>query len=209
MSFDLDAPAPALAEVDLAGVKAQVRTVSGMIDSRVRAVTAGMRSDVRAGAKAAERFGLDAGELGDEAALVGLPDFAHWATLASVIIVSWDVKRSGAPVPVTEPNVAALFNLYPEVLMAFRQHVASAAEERILAGELFAASPTITSGEAASSAADASSSTSPAVGGSPAASPDSSAPPSSTPPATPKRSRRGGRSPDTAASSFEPGSTGS
>ena len=206
MAFDLDAPAPAVAEVDLAGVKAQIRTVSGMIDSRVRAVTAGMRSDVRAGAKAAERFGLDAGDLGDEAALVGLPDFAHWATLASVIIVSWDVKRSGAPVPVTEPNVAALFNLYPEVLMAFRQHVASAAEERILAGELFAASLNTTSGEAASTAEAASSSTPTAAAASPASTASSAHTPSAHP-ATPKRSRRGRRSPATSAPAPEPEST--
>ena len=164
MSFDLNTPDPGTAEVQLApGLTAQVRPLTGQLTSRADAEIAGMAADVRSGAAAALRFGLDAGVIADTAALAGLPDFARLAVLGSLTITSWTLTRRGEPVPVTEAAVAELFNRFPEVQAAFRNHMYAATADRLAAGERFAVSPSIGSGGAASTAADVTGSASPAA----------------------------------------------
>ena len=205
--FDLDTPPPGLAEVELAdGLTATIRPLTGQLDARANAEISGMAADLRSGVAAAARFGLDAGAIGDTAALTGLPDFARMTVLGSLTISSWTLTRKGAPVPVSEQAVAELFNRHPTVLAAFRNHLYTAAAERLAAGERYAASPNTVSGEAATTAGTAPSSTSPAAEASPPP-PDSSAPSPSSPRATRKRSPPGAPSRATPDSGGEPGWT--
>ena len=210
MSFDLDAPEPGLAEVELApGLTATIRPLTGQLDSRAQAEITGMAADLRSGAAAATRFGLDVGTIADKAALTGLPEFARMVVLGSLTIGSWTLTRKGEPVVVSEVAVAELFNRHPTTLAAFRNHLYAAAAERLAAGKVYAASPSTTSGEAASPAPFVKSRTIPAAEVSPPSSPADTAPTPSSLPVTRKRSPRGRRSRATGASPSEPGSTAS
>ena len=204
MSFDLAAPEPSPAEVTLApGLVARIRPLTGMLMARADAEIAGIAADVRSGAAAASRFGLDAGELTDRAALTGLPDFARLVVLGALTIASWTVTRSGESVAVTEAAVAELFNKVPEVQAAFRNHLYAAAAERLDAGNAYASSLSTISGEEASTAEGAPGSPSPAAEASPPP-PESSAQSVSSPRAIRRRQRSGARSAATQASGAEP-----
>ena len=153
MPFDLDAPEPGLADVELApGLTATIRPLTGQLDARANAEISGMTADLRSGAAAAQRFGLDAGAVSDQASLAGLPDFARQVVLGSLCIAAWDVTRKGEPVPVTERTVAEVFNAHPTILAAFRAHLYAAAAERLEAGNVYASWPSTVLGEEASTA---------------------------------------------------------
>ena len=198
MPFDLDAPVPEPEEVDLAGVAATVRPLTGQLACRADAEVNAALGDLRGGGTAAARFGLDAGALADPNARSGLQEFARAVVLGSLCIATWTVTRAAQPVEVTEANVAAVFNRSPEAMRAFLEHLYDAARRRAEAGELFAASLSTRSAEAATTAEDVTSSPAPAAGDCPV-SQAATAQPSSTPPATRKRSPRGGRSSGTPA----------